>query len=64
MSRIVADHDVCEGIGMCETTAHELFQVGDDGLVEVLQPEPDAGALSLARSAVAACPVAALRLQD
>ncbi|MGZ4474869.1 MAG: ferredoxin [Nocardioides sp.] len=62
MSRIVADHAACEGIGMCETTAHEMFVVGDDGLVEVLQSEPDD--VTLARAAVAACPVSALRLQD
>jgi ferredoxin len=64
MSRIVADHEVCEGIGMCETTAHELFLVGEDGVVEVLQPEPADADLPLARSAVASCPVSALRLQD
>ena len=62
MSRIEADHGLCEGIGMCETTAHEYFEVGDDGFVQVLQSRPAPGDEALVKSAVDACPVWALKL--
>lgn len=64
MSRIVSDHGLCEGIGMCETTADTYFQVGDDGFVHVLQDSPAAGDEKLVKSAVEACPVWALKLVD
>ncbi len=42
MSAIEADRSLCEGIGMCEAQADTYFQIGDDGLVEVLVEEvPD-----------------------
>ncbi|MFJ9390032.1 ferredoxin [Nocardioides sp. NPDC101246] len=62
MSAIEADKTVCEGIGMCETQADTYFQIGDDGLVEVLVdevPDPDRGYV---KAAVDSCPVSALRL--
>jgi ferredoxin len=62
VSRIEADHGLCEGIGMCETTADTYFQVGDDGFVQVLQDSPAAGDEALVKSAVEACPVWALKL--
>lgn len=62
MSRIEADHGLCEGIGMCETTAHEYFEVGDDGFVKVLRDSPESGDEALVKSAVEACPVFALKL--
>ena len=63
MSVIEADKSICEGIGMCEAQADDYFQVGDDGLVEILTgdvPDPDRGYV---KAAVDSCPVAALRLQ-
>ncbi|MER6940377.1 ferredoxin [Nocardioides sp. NPDC127514] len=63
MSAIEADKAICEGIGMCETQADDYFQVGDDGLVEVLTsdvPESDRGYV---RAAIDSCPVSALRFK-
>ncbi|MFD7072805.1 ferredoxin [Nocardioides sp. NPDC059952] len=63
MSAIEADKTVCEGIGMCETQADTYFQIGDDGLVEVLTDEvPDADR-GYVRAAIDSCPVSALRLR-
>ncbi|MBF6125708.1 ferredoxin [Nocardia brasiliensis] len=59
--RIVADRARCEGHGMCEALAPNLFRVGDDGIVE---PLADAAAESdpdLLRLVVDSCPVEALR---
>ncbi len=61
--KIVADRDTCEGLGMCEAMAHEFFEVGEDGLVDVLDEAPADEHRDLVHAAIEACPVAALRLQ-
>lgn len=63
MSRIQADRERCVGSGSCELLAPELFEVGDDGVVQVLQLDP-AGDDAAVRDAVSACPTGALSLAD
>jgi ferredoxin len=48
---------------MCEAVAPEVFQVGDDGEMRVLEPAPPEGSRDLIAEAVAACPTAALRIE-
>lgn len=60
---IIADKHTCEGLGMCEAMAHEFFEVGEDGLVQVLDEHPTDEHRELVDAAVQACPVAALRLR-
>ena len=63
MARIELDRDRCEGHGLCEQTAPEIYRLTDDGELEILvdditpdqQPKAEAGAR--------VCPVAALRVQ-
>ena len=62
-TRIHADHTVCEGIGMCEATADDYFEVGDDGFVQVLDDSPEEAERTYVKAAVDACPVSALRLE-
>ncbi|WP_037820407.1 ferredoxin [Amycolatopsis sp. VC5-11] len=62
--KIVADHGKCEGLGMCEAMADQFFEVGDDGVVQVLDETPSEADRHFVDAAVRACPVAALRLQD
>jgi ferredoxin len=59
--RINADRDVCIGFGNCVLTAPEVFDQDDDGLVEVLDPEPAPGLEQSALDAVARCPSGALK---
>lgn len=61
--RIVADHDTCEGLGMCEAMAPDFFEVGDDDLVKVLNAEPDESDRADVEAATLACPVLALKLE-
>ncbi|MDR6174082.1 ferredoxin [Nocardioides zeae] len=61
--RIVADLDKCEGLGMCEAMAPDFFEVGEDGVVEVLDAEPGEEHRTDLTAAVDACPVLALTLQ-
>jgi ferredoxin len=56
------DGDSCVGTGMCEATAPDLFEVGDDGtarvLVDVVPPE----LVDAAKRAAADCPTRALKV--
>lgn len=62
--RIVADHDVCQGLGTCEAMAPDYFEVGDDDLVEILDEQPPETDRTFVKAAVDACPVLALSLHD
>ncbi|WP_406638448.1 ferredoxin [Amycolatopsis sp. WGS_07] len=62
--KIVADYGRCEGLGMCEAMADQFFEVGDEGVVQVLDETPPEADRQFVDAAVQACPVAALRLQD
>lgn len=64
MSRVVVDRDRCVGSGTCEALAPDVFEVGDDGALVVLRPEPGEEQLPDVRDAVQACPTRALALDD
>ena len=61
MTRVLVDRERCVGSGTCEALAPDLFEVGDDGVVEVLRADPT-GDDEAARDAVSACPTRALSL--
>jgi len=60
--KIVVDYDTCEGLGMCESMAHEYFEVDDDDQMHVLNEEPPEEDRKLVTAAVNSCPVLALKL--
>jgi ferredoxin len=62
--RVEVDRDRCAGTGGCEALAPQVFEIGDDGALVVLRPEPDAADLPDVRNAVAACPTRALTLVE
>jgi ferredoxin len=66
--KIVADLDLCQGHGMCEDTAPEVFRVveSEDGSydhVEIILPEPNSGLHENVESAVRYCPNRALKIK-
>lgn len=61
-AHVELDRGRCEGHGMCEEAAPELFRLDDDGELEVLSDEVGADLMRKAENAVRLCPVAALRL--
>ena len=66
--KIVADLDLCQGHGMCEDTAPEVFRVveSEDGSydqVEIILHEPDSVLHEKVDSAVRYCPNRALKIQ-
>jgi ferredoxin len=62
VTRIVVDRDLCASTGGCEALAPDVFEIGDDGVLVVLTPDPAAADLPDVRNAVQACPTRALRL--
>jgi ferredoxin len=63
MMRIIHDESRCASLGMCEAVAPELFEVGADGELRLLDPTPGAHLRALAEEAVAACPTGALAIE-
>lgn len=62
--RIEVDLGKCTGHGICETIAEDVFEVGDDGLVRLLdshRPESDRARM---QQAVTQCPAAALSIVE
>jgi ferredoxin len=61
VTRLEVDRERCVGSGTCEMLAPDVFEVGDDGIVVVLRPEADDGAV---HDAVQQCPTQALSQVD
>jgi ferredoxin len=62
--RVITDRDLCIGAGNCVLTAPEVFDQGDDGLVEVREPAVAAGREQRVRAAVERCPSGAISLAE
>jgi ferredoxin len=62
--RIEVDRDLCASTGGCEAVAPDVFEIGDDGALVVLRPEPGGRELPDVHHAVDVCPTRALRLVD
>ena len=60
--RFELDRPRCEGHGLCEEAAPDLLHLDDDGFPVFDVESPEERQLERARSAVRACPVAALKL--
>lgn len=62
--KIILDRDKCTGLGICESFAPDVFEVDDDGDLDLLTEEVPEGMEAAVRRAVDGCPTAALRLQS
>lgn len=62
--KIVLDETKCSSLGMCESVAPDFFEVGDDGALQLLDEAPPEDKRALIEEAVAACPTAALSIED
>ena len=60
--RIEVDREVCEGVGMCESMAHEVFELDDDDVMHLREEQPSEERRTEVAAAVASCTVQALRL--
>ena len=62
--RIIVDRDLCQGHGVCEGEAPELFEVGREMSVVVLDERPDDAHRKAAELAVKFCPTHALSIVE
>ncbi|OBF54887.1 MULTISPECIES: ferredoxin [unclassified Mycobacterium] len=62
--RVTVDENMCEANGFCESLAPEVFELGDEDVVQIADgPVPPRLEIDV-RAAVDQCPKAALRLID
>ncbi len=61
---IAVDRDLCQGHGVCEGEAPELFSVSKKGELTVLVERPDAAQRAAADAAVKYCPTHALKIVE
>ena len=61
--KIVLDRSRCEGHGLCEQAAPEVYRLDDDGELAVSQNEVPGPLVAAAQAGARVCPVAALSVQ-
>jgi ferredoxin len=62
--RIVTDLSKCTGNALCVGTAPTVFDVSEEGYVEVLDDDPSADLAPLVRRAAMNCPTSAITLLE
>ncbi|GAB2860497.1 ferredoxin [Nocardioides pacificus] len=62
--RVKVDFDLCESNALCEGLAPEVFELDDDDYLVVKTDEPAAEHHDAVRRAAAACPRAAISLEE
>ena len=62
--KITIDVEKCIGSGSCEMIAPGVFEVGNDGLVQLLNASPSAEDHSAVRTAAASCPTQVISVND
>ena len=62
--RIVVDKDLCQGHGVCESEAPEVFSVPKNGPVTLLNETPAEDLRAKVQAAVTYCPTHALKIVE
>ena len=62
--RIVVDRDLCQGHGVCESEAPEVFAVPKNGQVDVRDDAPPEESRRRVELAVKYCPTHALKIVE
>lgn len=60
--RIRVDYNKCTGLGICESLAPDVFEVNDDGELELKTESIPDGQLADVEAAVDGCPTEALSI--
>ena len=62
--RVIVDENLCEANGFCESIAPDIFELGDEDVVQIADgPVPEGREIDV-RAAVDQCPKAALQLRE
>jgi sterol 14-demethylase len=62
--KIVVDRDLCQGHGVCESEAPEVFEVSKQGTLSVLDETPPEDRRAQVEMAVEYCPTHALSIVE
>ena len=62
--RIKVDFDLCESNALCEAMAPEVFELDDDDYLQIKAEHTTDENVENVKRAVAACPRAAITLED
>jgi sterol 14-demethylase len=62
--RVAVDRDLCQGHGVCESEAPEVFSVSKDGVLTVLAERPGDEQRPAVEAAVKYCPTHALSIVE
>jgi ferredoxin len=60
--RIIVDREKCSGLGICESVAPDFFEIGQDGVMVLLEEHITEDRLEEIREACEGCPTEALSL--
>jgi ferredoxin len=61
--RVVVDFDLCESNALCANAAPEVFAVGDDDVLHVLDETPPETLRAKVEAAARICPKQAIKIQ-
>jgi len=61
--KVVVDLDLCDLHGLCVDAAPEVFEIGDDGVLHILDASPPETLRAKVDKAVRECPTGAIYIQ-
>ncbi|HLX87477.1 MAG TPA: ferredoxin [Acidimicrobiales bacterium] len=62
--KVVVDRDLCQGHGVCESEAPEVFSVSKQGVLTIVDESPPESGRAQVETAVSFCPTRALRIEE
>jgi ferredoxin len=62
--KLFVDFDTCDGNAVCMSICPEVFELGDDGYLHLLQEEPGEDLREKLKGAEVSCPTQAITIQD
>lgn len=61
--KVVVDRDLCQNHGQCAFAAPEVFEINDEGILVILDEEPDESQRAACEDAADVCPVQAIVIE-
>ena len=62
--KVIVDRDLCQGHGVCENEAPEVFSVSKQGVLSIVDESPPEALRPLVEAVVRFCPTSALRIEE